>query len=170
MQCTACYTRNLMGADDCTFCGFALCGLDGPAPLDRIEGSLMLDPVERLKPRQPITVPATTTVGTVMDLMVEAGVGAVLLTGHDGELVGILTERDFLTKIVGTPDFGIRPVSEFMSAAPEVVHPGDPLAFALAKMAAGGYRHIPVVRGNRPEGMVSVRDALRLIVQLCREG
>lgn len=169
MQCPACYTRNLMGADDCSFCEFALCGLDQPTPLDRIEGSLMFDPVERLDPRRPVTVPASTSVGVVMHLMVDGDVGAVLLTGESGELAGILTERDFLSKIVGTTDYANRPASEFMSAAPEIVHPGDPLAFALAKMAAGGYRHVPVVRAGRPVGMVSVRDALRHIVQLCRE-
>ena len=45
----------------------------------------------------------------------------------------------------------------------------DTLAFALHKMDVGGYRHVPVVKGGQPLGMLSVRDMLRHITRLCKE-
>ena len=62
------------------------------------------------------------------------------------------------------------PVSRFMTARPETVTPADTLNFALHKMDAGGYRHVPVVENGRPVSVVSVRDMMRHITRLCREG
>ena len=61
--------------------------------------------------------------------MIDQRVGAVLVTGPSGELVGILTERDFLDE-GGRPDSGYEelPVAGFMTRSPETVgphrHPG----------------------------------------------
>jgi CBS domain-containing protein len=52
-----------------------------------------------------------------------------------------------------------------MTRDPETVTPADTLAFALGKMDAGGYRHLPVVAGGRPVGVVSVRDVLRHVTR-----
>jgi CBS domain-containing protein len=81
-----------------------------------------------------------------------------------------LTERDFLTKVAGSAGFGRQPVADYMTHHPETVGPTDSLAFALGKMAGGGYRHLPVVRDGQPVGVISVRDILRHVVWLCRDG
>jgi CBS domain-containing protein len=105
-----------------------------------------------------------------MRRMTTGHTGAVLVTGPGGELVGILTERDFLTKVAGAAGFDALPVARFMTAAPETVAPTDVLAFALGKMDAGGYRHLPVVVAGRPVGVISVRDILRHLIAVCPEG
>ncbi|HEV3398745.1 MAG TPA: CBS domain-containing protein, partial [Actinomycetes bacterium] len=59
-------------------------------------------------------------------LMAKHRVGSAVV--QDAEmLVGILTERDFLTKVAGTAGFGSRPVAAYMTRDPETVAPGDPL-------------------------------------------
>jgi CBS domain-containing protein len=75
--------------------------------------------------------------------------------------VGILTERDFLTKIAGVPRYEELPVARFMTPCPVAVAPTDILAAALARMDSGGYRHLPVVCDGKPVGVISVRDVLR---------
>jgi CBS domain-containing protein len=55
-----------------------------------------------------------------------------------------------------------------MTPNPETVSSGDTLAFALHKMDGGGYRHLPVISGGRPTGVISVRDLLRHFTRLCR--
>ncbi|MDY3558817.1 CBS domain-containing protein [Gemmata sp. JC673] len=170
MYCPACdYRKNALGADACGNCGLPLTRLDAPAPNGPVEASLMRDPVSVLDPRPPITVGAGATLGDAVRQMIDGRAGAVLVTGPGGELVGILTERDFLTKVAGAPGFEARPVREFMTVAPETVAPTDTLAFALGKMDAGAYRHLPVVEGGRPVGVISVRDLLRHVVEVCPE-
>ncbi len=57
-----------------------------------------------------------------------------------------------------------------MTPNPETVAPADVLAFALGKMDAGGYRHLPVVDAGRPVGVISVRDILRHLTAVCPDG
>ena len=55
-----------------------------------------------------------------------------------------------------------------MTRRPETIRSSDSLAFALHKMDCGGYRHLPVVQDGRLLGMISVRDMLRHITDICR--
>jgi len=170
MYCPACGTVNKPGSDACGNCMLSLAHLDDPTPHDRIERRLMTDPVAVLHPRAPVTVAADADLGTAIRRMVDGNVGAVLVTVADGTLAGILTERDFLTKVAGQPGYASLPARDFMTPAPETVAPTDTLAFALGKMDAGGYRHLPVVADGRPVGVISVRDVLRHVTRVCQTG
>ncbi|MBY0514497.1 MAG: CBS domain-containing protein, partial [Gemmataceae bacterium] len=160
MTCPTCGHLNIPGTDECAKCHFALASLDAPAPSDRIERSLMTQAVALLDPRPPVTVGVGDDLGRAVRRMIDERVGALLVTDPAGNLVGILTERDFLTKAAGTPGFEGLPVAQFMTPRPEGVRKFDSLAFALGKMDTGGYRHLPVVDGGRPVGVISVRDIL----------
>lgn len=168
MICPSCGETNLMGADECNRCQFDLSALDRPIPADAVEVSLMTDPVAVLKPRPPVCVPATADLGRAMVDMIRHAVGAVLVTDPAGRLEGILTERDFLTKIAGSDTLALLPVRQFMTRTPEAVRPTDSLAFALRLMDVGRYRHLPVVDAGRPVGVISVKDVLRHVLALCR--
>jgi CBS domain-containing protein len=168
MLCPSCGNENLMGAEECSRCQCALTPLDVPQPMDAVDGSLMTDTVAMLKPRPPVVLSAKADLARAMHLMTAEGVGAVLLSDDQGKLVGILTERDFLTKIAGSEAFTLLPVQQFMTRNPETVSPTDPLAFALRKMAVGNYRHLPVVADDVPIGVISVRDILRHVLALCQ--
>ncbi|MBA4063323.1 MAG: CBS domain-containing protein [Isosphaera sp.] len=170
MRCPACEAANPPGADECGNCRTPLTGLDAPAPAGPVETSLLTQPVAVLDPRPPVTVPAGAALGDAVREMIGRRVGAVLVTGPGGELVGILTERDFLTRVAGVPGYDRLPVADFMTPAPETVGPDDKLATVLGKMDAGGYRHLPVVAGARPVGVVSVRDVLRHLTAVSADG
>jgi CBS domain-containing protein len=161
MRCPACDHPNPPGADECERCQTPLAALDAPTPHGPIETSLLSDPVSVLDPRPPVTVSVEAELGAAIRAMIGERVGALLVTGRSGELVGILTERDFLTKIAGVPGYEELPVARFMTPAPVTVAPTDLLAAALARMDTGGYRHLPVVSDGKPVGVISVRDVLR---------
>lgn len=148
---------------------FALSGLDGTVVgQDAVEVSVLSDTVRQLKTKPPVIVPVDAKLGLALDRMVEHGVGALMVTDEAGLLVGILTERDYLRKVVGVvPDFVHLPVRDYMTNRPEFVGLDDVLALALQKMDTGGYRHLPVVEAGKPIGILSVRDVIRHITKIC---
>jgi CBS domain-containing protein len=170
MICPTCGWDNVPGSEECQNCQQDLTPLDRPAARDRIERSLMEDKVGDLRPRPPVTVPEAATVGEAVAVMLERNLGSVLLVDEAGRLRGIFSERDLLKKVAGLhDDYAGLPVARFMTTKPETITPGDTLNVALHRMDVGGYRHLPVVDGGRPVGVVSVRDMLRHITRLCQE-
>jgi len=169
MYCPNCAHLNFPGAEACRNCQQPLTSFDAPLPHDRVEEHLAFDPVSVLQPRKPVLVPPTANLGEVMQKMLSASVGAVLVTDDAGGLIGIVTERDFLTRIAGQPGLAELPVRDFMTSNPETVLSTDTVSFALGKMDARGYRHLPVVEAGLPIGVISVRDVLRYMNGLFRE-
>ena len=86
-------------------------------------------------------------------------VGAVVVLA-DERLVGILTERDILRAVATGSLEG--PVSGSMTHAPDTIEPGESAGQAASIMIHGGFRHLPVVEGERVVGMVSIRDLVRV--------
>jgi CBS domain-containing protein len=169
MICPHCGEDNVPGSEQCSNCLADLADLDRPAAQDRVERSLMEDPVSALRPRRPVTLPPTATVAEAMQTMLAENIGALLVVGADGRVVGVFSERDLLTKVAGlVADYHARPIRDFMTPAPETVRPTDTLAFVLHKMDVGGYRHLPVLEGGLPQGMISVRDMLRHVTRMCK--
>ena len=86
-------------------------------------------------------------------------VGALpILEGQ--RLVGIITERDLTAALAEGADPLTTPVSDYMTPAPEVLRPDSELADAAHLMLDLGIRHLPVVRGGRLVGVLSMRDVL----------
>lgn len=166
MICPHCGFDNLPGESECRQCLGDLTALDRPAPQDRVESSLMQDSVGQLNPRPPVTVLQSATVAQTLQLMIDEEVGAVLVVDDAGLLVGIFSERDLLTKIVGTGPLDQLPVEQYMTPRPQTIGPDDKLAAALQKMDVGGYRHLPVVRDGKPIAVLSVRDLIRHMTRI----
>jgi CBS domain-containing protein len=170
MICPRCGHDNVPGNDVCASCLLDLAPLDQPAPRDRVQSDLMDRPVRDLKPRAPLTLAGTALLSDAVKLMLDEGVGTVLVVDTNGHLAGIFSERDLLLRV---PDeaaqTGNRPLAEFMTPNPESVRLDDPLVLALHKMDVGGYRHLPVVTDGKPVGVISVRDLMRHITKMCTE-
>src|SRR4051812_19494333 len=114
MICPWCDHDNLPGSDECGNCLQDLTQLDRPMAHDRVERSLMDDPVSVLLPREAVTLPADATVGDAVNVLLHTDTGAVLIVGPDGGLAGIFSERDLLYRVAGVcPDYQGRPISDF---------------------------------------------------------
>ena len=100
------------------------------------------------------------TVLEVARLMVDRNIGAVPVL-NQGELVGIFSERDLMTRVV-VP--GLDPartrVSEVMTEDPLTIAPNDDLETCMMLMRRHGFRHLPVCSGRELRGVVSLRDIL----------
>jgi CBS domain-containing protein len=104
--------------------------------------------------------PATTIVDAATR-MHGRKVGAVLVL-DDGRLVGILSERDVL-RAVATGQLEAR-VADAMTSTPDTIEVDESAGLAAALMIHGGFRHLPVVEGDKVVGIVSIRDLVRLSV------
>ena len=162
MKCPACNHQNLPGVDACENCGTSLTREDVPQVETGVERSLMEDPVECLQPIRPLTVDQRAPLEEAIQLMRDHGIGCILVTGEDGRLAGILTERDLLQRVAGQGlDLGQRCVGDFMSPSPESSKRGTPLAYVLHRMIISDIRYLPIVDdSDRPAGIISSRDII----------
>jgi CBS domain-containing protein len=124
---------------------------------------------EVIQNREPYSVRDTETVLAAAEFMANQKVGGVCVLDGSGNLIGLLTERDLLNRIVlprlDPANFLVRDV---MSALMSVIDTGDSPHDALERMERIGRRHLPVVDGDRWVGMLSMRDIMR--VEMSEQG
>ncbi|HRW38317.1 MAG: CBS domain-containing protein [Acidimicrobiales bacterium] len=126
-----------------------------PVVAARSVGDLMSHPV--------VTVGPGAALADASDAMVVAGVGSVVVVGSGRtDPIGILTERDLVRASAAGADGREATVGEWMTATPDVVASTASVDDALDRLAARGYRHIPVVDAGELVGIVSLRDLMRI--------
>jgi CBS domain-containing protein len=163
MNCPDCGYENIAGTETCEDCGHDLASLDLPAPTTKLQEKIMGDPLEKLHPASPLHVSPNSSVAEAILMMKQHRYGCIFVT-EGGRLSGIFTERDVLTKVAGrNQDLNRLTVRDVMTTNPETLTEQDTVAFALNKMSVGGYRHLPIVKGDQPVGLVSVRGILKYI-------
>jgi CBS domain-containing protein len=110
------------------------------------------------KGRETISIDGDATVFEAVKRMVDANVGAVLVTGTTG-VEGIFTERDYLRRIAvegrTSRDTYVRDV---MSSPVIIVTADTSIDEAMAIMTDRKIRHVPVVDGGNVIGMISIGD------------
>ena len=111
-------------------------------------------------PRRNIrTVKEQTSILECAKVMTEIHVAAMIVVDDAGKLIGIVTERDMVQKVVAK---GLDPiktgVGKIMTANPDTVAPDDAAMDALELMTSRNYRHLPVVENGKCVAMVSIRD------------
>ena len=101
------------------------------------------------------------TVFEAITIMVEANVGSLLVSDED-EIVGIMTERDYLRRVTleGRTDKET-PVRDIMSSPVYVVTPDTPIGECMALMTDRRIRHMPVVEEGEVVGVVSIGDLVK---------
>jgi CBS domain-containing protein len=111
-----------------------------------------------------VTTTADVTLHKAATRMVEEGVGSLGVIEGD-LLTGIITERDFLRAAAGGVDMATTQVLDWMTPRPDVTEPDMEVNDAAKWMLATGYRHLPVVEGNRLLGIASIKDILWAITE-----
>ncbi len=95
-------------------------------------------------------------------VMTKANCGSVLILDASGNMLGILTERDLMTRVLAK---ALNPetttVAEVMTHNPQCVAPETKVSDAVLIMIERGFRHLPIVTPTlKILGVFSVRDAL----------
>jgi len=112
---------------------------------DRPGYRLMDRPEYKSKPK-PLTRPPETTVFDAVSAMSAMNYGSVIVVDGDEKVVGVVTERDIMNKVVGT---GLDPkttkLSDIMTADPRLAREDDDMVDWLRIMSNERFRRLPVV-------------------------
>lgn len=108
-----------------------------------------------------LTVGPGHTLHQAAALMAKRNVGAAVVMDPESSGPGILTERDILHSVAGGQDPDSELVGDHLTAELVFASPDWSLEEAAAAMVKGGFRHLVVVEGGEPSGIISVRDVVR---------
>jgi CBS domain-containing protein len=113
-----------------------------------------------IKDRRVYSIAADSTVLEAARFMMEHRIGALPVLRND-ELVGIISERDVMNRVVAAGRLpGHTQVSEVMTANPRSVSPDESVDECLFLMKEFGFRHLPVCNDKHLKGLISLRDLL----------
>ena len=108
-----------------------------------------------------IFVDESTSIQDAAKKMTDAGIGCVIVKS-DGKSVGILTERDFVTKVAseGLPLF--TDVSEIMSS-PLITIPSDDTIWEASEQMKNKQIHkLPVIENEQVVGIITTTDIIKI--------
>jgi CBS domain-containing protein len=121
--------------------------------------------------RGPVTVLPGTSLAECLRAIQRTGTGdSVFVTGRDGTLVGVLTERDIFSRLVGKDVAAAvdldAPVEDFMNTDPRTLRLDQTVRAAIELMQSGRFRNVPVVDdARRLVGVVRQVDILKFLAE-----
>ncbi|HEV8545846.1 MAG TPA: CBS domain-containing protein [Candidatus Limnocylindrales bacterium] len=120
-----------------------------------------------LSRREPVTVEPGTSLADCIAAIQRTGTGdSVFVTGPDGRLVGVLTERDIFGRIVGGDVDLDQPVETMMTTRPHHLHLDETVRDAIDLMQTGRYRNLPLLDDeDHLIGVVRPQDILKYLAE-----
>ncbi|MCB1123129.1 MAG: CBS domain-containing protein [Verrucomicrobiae bacterium] len=112
---------------------------------------------------KPVVVQKDSTVKSAVDTMAREKTGCILI--QDGEtLVGIFTERDFISRVLDNRDAFGQPIKDFMTPDPLVARTDEPLYQVLSRFLQHDVRNLPVLdKKHLPVGILPVRRVVHFL-------
>lgn len=109
------------------------------------------------------TCPPETTAKEIARRMVERGVGAVLVADRGKRLLGIVTERELVARVVATETVNRHEITarDIMTPQPPTMAPDTYMYEAMAFMSRRQLKYLPILDGDEIAGIVSLQDLMR---------
>jgi CBS domain-containing protein len=109
-----------------------------------------------------VTIEPTTNLATAAKLLAERKIGALVVTGADRRVVGIVSERDIVQELAahGAASLDL-PLTEVMTRDVMTCRISDTISSVMERMTEGKFRHLPVVEQGRIAGIVSIGDVVK---------
>jgi CBS domain-containing protein len=116
----------------------------------------------RDKGREVVTISADATLSEASRLLARKRIGALVVRDRDGQLSGILSERD-IVRAVAEASVNALPqtVSAHMTRSVETCTESDSVDDLMEVMTNRRLRHLPVIEEGRLCGIVSIGDVVK---------
>ncbi len=120
--------------------------------------------------RDVVSVGPDDSVAIAIEKMNQHDRGALPVRDNKGDLAGIITERDIVRRLFAIKDGSAQrtKVRDIMSSRVAIGNPNDDVSYAINVMAEKRIRHLPIVDGRDLIGMISMRDLLRVQLEVTR--
>ena len=111
------------------------------------------------------TVDPEALVIDAIKMMDKKKVGALLVTGKNNNLVGIISERDYTRKVIlKNRSSSKTKVSEIMTSNLKTADPDQALDECMVIMSHNHIRHLPIVKDGKAIGILSIMDVVKSII------
>ena len=101
----------------------------------------------------------------IAKLLVQHGIGCIVIVGDDDKIAGIVSERDLIRAIgQAGPEVLEEPVSNFMTKTVITAREADTVDQLMTEMTTRRFRHMPVVERGQLVGLVSIGDLVKIHV------
>ena len=120
--------------------------------------------VQDIMARTLIAVNTSTTVFQIAKMMEQGGIGAIIVK-ENGNPVGIVTDRDFATKIAANNLSFDTPAKKIMSSPLITINHNDPISLAAERMTSKKIRKLAVTENGNIVGIITSTD---LVTQLAK--
>ncbi len=111
-----------------------------------------------------ISVNPATTALQIAKMMEQGGIGAVLVK-ENGNLVGIVTDRDYATKIAVNNHPGDTPVDKVASYPLETIGANESILTAAGVMSSKKIRKLAVIEDDKVTGIITSTDIVNLLAK-----
>ena len=112
------------------------------------------------------TVKASQTIQNALKVLVNQKIGALLVLDEKGGIVGIVSERDIVRGCYQSgKELDVMPVSQLMTKEVVIGSPEDETSYIMGVMTQKRVRHIPVVAGGKLQGIVSIGDIVKSVIE-----
>ncbi len=119
----------------------------------------------RVKGNSVYSVEPSAMVIQAIELMCEKNIGGLLIV-ENGKLEGIFTERDYARKLIlKGKSSNNTPISELMTKNPFTITGENSIEDCMNIMTDKHIRHLPVVEGSKLEGLISIGDVVKFIME-----
>ena len=108
-----------------------------------------------------VTVPPDHTVRQLVSMLAEHNIGALVVSRDGVTVEGIVSERDVVRRLHEDDAVLDSPVSSIMSTDVRTCEGADTVDEVMALMTARRFRHVPVVKGGKMTGIVSIGDVVK---------
>ena len=123
---------------------------------------MRISDVIRAKGNAVVTVEPQMDVRTLLGVLAEHGIGAVVVSSDGTTVEGIVSESDIVRALADRGATVIsEPVSAIMTADVKTCPPDAPVVDLMLTMTEGRFRHVPVVSGGKLAGIVSIGDIVK---------
>ena len=109
-----------------------------------------------------LTIEPNATLATAVKLLADRKIGAVVITGADRQVIGILSERDIVRAFASDGPAALeQQVGQVMTRRVMTCDEAETVASLMERMTQGKFRHLPVVERGRLAGIVSIGDVVK---------